>query len=255
VDFDGRSLALSANGIASVAAQVSVGAPEIWAIFSVETHGAGFLPDRRPQILFERHIFSHLTAGQFDGSNPDISSPTPGGYGGGGANQYNRLTEALALDQDAAFQSASWGLAQVMGENYQAAGFANVEAMVSAMYDSEDAQLGAMGLFIQRTGLASSLAAHDWTSFARGYNGPNYAINRYDVQLNGFYQKYLVSATPDLQVRAAQIYLQFRGFDPHGVDGILGPTTAAALQAFQSSIGITVTGAVDNTTMQALVPT
>jgi hypothetical protein len=142
-----------------------------------------------------------------------------------------------------------------MGENYQAAGFANVEAMVSAMYDSEDAQLGAMGLFIQRTGLASSLAAHDWTSFARGYNGPNYAINRYDVQLNGFYQKYLVSATPDLQVRAAQIYLQFRGFDPHGVDGILGPTTAAALQAFQSSIGITVTGAVDNTTMQALVPT
>lgn len=30
-----------------------------------------------------------------------------------------------------------------------------------------------MGNFLTSTGLAASLQAHDWASFARGYNGPN----------------------------------------------------------------------------------
>ena len=195
LEFTGNSLALSSQGMASVAGQLSVGLAEIAAVFSVETHGAGFLSDRRPQILFERHIFSRLTGGIYDNSDPSVSAPTPGGYGPGGANQYMRLGEAIALDRQAALQSASWGLGQVMGENYQAAGFADVETMVAAMVDSEDAQLAAMGTLIEQNNLAKSLACHDWQSFARGYNGPNYAINRYDVELNGYYQKYLVSAT------------------------------------------------------------
>ena len=141
-----------------------------------------------------------------------------------------------------------------MGKNYAVAGFADVEAMVLAMADSEDAQLSAMGGFISGSGLAKSLEIHDWQSFARGYNGRNYAINRYDVELNGFYQKYLVSATPDLEIRAAQIYLQFRDFDPHGVDGILGPATAAAILNFQSAVGLPATGLLDEVTMQALLP-
>jgi hypothetical protein len=47
-----------------------VGLAEIWAVFSVETSGCGFLTDRRPKILFERHIFSHLTNGRYDAQNP-----------------------------------------------------------------------------------------------------------------------------------------------------------------------------------------
>jgi N-acetylmuramidase/Putative peptidoglycan binding domain len=255
LEFTGNSLALSSQGMASVAGQLSLGLAEIAAVFSVETHGAGFLSDRRPKILFERHIFSRLTGGMYDNSDPSVSAPTPGGYGPGGANQYMRLGEAIALDRQAALQSASWGLGQVMGENYQAAGFADVETMVAAMVDSEDAQLAAMGTLIEQNNLAKSLACHDWQSFARGYNGPNYAINRYDVELNGYYQKYLVSATPDFQIRAAQIYLQFRGFDPHGVDGILGSATSDAIGRFQTSVGIPVTGQLDEQTISALVPT
>jgi hypothetical protein len=254
MEFVGKSLALSSEGLAAVASQLSVGLPEIAAVFSVETHGAGFLPDRRPQILFERHIFSRLTAGRYDASNPAISDSTPGGYGSGGANQYVRLAQAIAMNREAALQSASWGLAQVMGENYRTAGFNDVESMVAAITDSEDAQLAAMGAFVLRNGLARSLVVHDWQSFARGYNGPNYAANRYDVELNGFYQKYLVSATPDLQIRAAQVYLQFQGFDPHGIDGILGNATKGALQSFQASIGIPLTGQLNEQTMAALIP-
>lgn len=255
MNFEGKSIALSPAGLADLASRLGVGLPEIFAILSVETSAAGFLADRRPQILFERHIFSRLTASRYDHSDPDVSSPSQGGYGAPGAHQYDRLAQAMALDEDAAFQSTSWGIGQVMGENYAAAGYPNAATMVSVMVDSEDAQLSAVAGFIAANGLARYLRVHDWASFARGYNGPNYAANRYDIELNGFYQKYLTGAAPDLMVRAAQLYLTFRGLDPHGIDGILGPATRSALIAFQSSAGLSQTGNPDDATMAALLPT
>ena len=102
MSFVGRSLALTPTGLATAATTLSVGLPEIGAIISVETQGAGYLPDRRPKIPFERHIFSRLTQRQYDAMNPDISAPTQGGSGSGGAHQYDRLQAAMNLDKDAA---------------------------------------------------------------------------------------------------------------------------------------------------------
>ena len=254
MSFTGQSLALTADGLAEAASTLNVKAPEIWAVLSVETHGTGFLPDRRPQILFERHFFSRLTEHQFDASHPGISDPAPGGYGATGAHQYDRLNEAFALNQDAALQSASWGMGQIMGANHQAAGFADAASMVTAMTNSEDAHLAAMVKFLIANRLDKFLAVHDWTSFARGYNGPNFAINKYDDQLRGSYQKYLVGAFPDLTVRAAQIYLLFRGFDPRGIDGVAGSGTTSAVKAFQASIGVAPTGLIDDELLAALKP-
>ena len=138
---------MTTTGFAAVANGLGVKAPEIWTVFAVETSGCGFLPDRRPPILYERHIFSRLTGGQFD--DGDISSPTSGGYGPSGAAQYNRLARAVALDRRAALQSASWGLGQIMGMNFAMAGFGNVEDMVAAMCDSEDSQMIAFAAFLK----------------------------------------------------------------------------------------------------------
>src|ERR1700723_3384600 len=80
----------------------------LWSLVVVETNGFGFLSDRRPQILFERHIFHRLTGGKFDQAYPDISSATPGGYSGGAA-EYLRLQRALTLAERSALSSASWG--------------------------------------------------------------------------------------------------------------------------------------------------
>jgi len=144
--FQGTALALSSDGLADVATSLGVHAPEIWAVLSVETRGCGYLPDRRPQILYERHIFHRLTNGKFDSS--DISNASPSGYGATGAHQYDRLAAAIEKNRTAALQSASWGLGQIMGKNSAAAGFRNVEDMVTAMSDSEDAQLAAMARFL-----------------------------------------------------------------------------------------------------------
>jgi hypothetical protein len=236
LSFQGSAAALSSNGLATVASNLGVYAPEIWTVLAVETSGCGYLPDRRPRILFERHIFHRITNGQYD--DGDISDPTPGGYGPRGAHQYDRLALAISKDRTAALQSASWGIGQIMGMNYARAGFQNVEDMVAAMSDSEDQQLTAMGSFLTSTGLAASLQAHDWASFARGYNGPNYAINRYDIRLNSEYQKYSSGAVPDLSVRAAQLYLTYLGYHPGAIDGIAGEHTLAALADFQTANGI-----------------
>jgi len=244
VPFQGVASPLSNNGLTNVASLLGVFAAEIWTVLAVETSCCGYMPDRRPQILFERHIFHRLTNGQFD--DGDISDPTPGGYGPTGSHQYDRLAKAVALNRSAALQSASWGIGQVMGENFVRAGFPQVDAMVSAMSNSEDDQLLAVGKFLMATGLSGPLQAHNWTAFARGYNGPNFAINRYDILLNGEFQKFSSGVLPDLDVRAAQLYLTYLGFHPGSVDGIAGRQTMAALAQFQTQARLTASTTIDS---------
>jgi hypothetical protein len=184
-EFSDEALPLDAAGLEQAFDLIGVGVPELWAVLAVETTGCGFLPGRRPKILFERHIFSRETGRRYDESNPNLSNPRPGGYGGAGAHQYDRLEAAIALDRTAALRSTSWGIGQVMGFNAGMVGFADVEEMVTAMKVSEGAQLAAMARFLTATELDHALRTHDWPRFARGYNGPNYAINSYDTRLAG----------------------------------------------------------------------
>jgi hypothetical protein len=248
--FQGAAYALSSDGLAGVANSLGVFGPEVWTVVAVETSGCGYLSDRRPQILFERHIFHKLTGGRFDDAS--ISDPTPGGYGARGANQYDRLGVAITKDRNAALQSASWGIGQIMGENYAAAGFQSVEEMTEAMSQSEDLQLTAMGRFLISTGLDTPLRAHNWASFARGYNGSNYAINRYDIRLSGEFQKFSVIGLPDFTVRGTQLYLTYLGFHPGPVDGIAGQQTLSALAQFQTQEGLKSSEMVDGNVLAQL---
>jgi hypothetical protein len=250
IPFQGNALALSTDALGQASSALGVYVQEIWTVLAVETSGCGFLPDRRPQILYERHIFHRLTQGRYD--DGDISSPVPGGYGPRGAAQYERLARAIAKDRNAALQSASWGIGQIMGENFQAAGFSSVEDMVAAMCRSEDQQLAAMAGFLIHCGLQTSLRVHDWTSFALGYNGPNYAINRYDFRLNGEFQKFSGGTLPDLNARAAQLYLTYLGFHPGPIDGVAGAQTLAAFAEFAAKHGLPDGGVFSPATVAAL---
>ena len=241
--FQGNAWALSPDGLGVVSQKLGVHAPEIWTVLAVETSGCGYLPDLRPQILYERHIFHRLTQGKYD--DGDSSDPKAGGYGAPGAHQYDRLALALVKDRSAALQSCSWGIGQIMGENYAVAGFPSMEQMVAAMSESEDQQLIAMANFMIGSHLSVSLQAHDWASFARGYNGPNYAIHRYDIRLNAEFQKYSAEGLPDLNVRAAQLYLTYLHFHPGPADGIAGKRTSSALADFQTQYRLTKTSIID----------
>jgi hypothetical protein len=254
-DFVGDGQPLTQDGVAAVCDELSVSPATLWSVLSVETSGCGFLPDRRPRLLFERHTFSRLTHGLYDQSNSDISNPSPGGYGEPGDNQYVRIESAIHLNHDAALQSASWGIGQIMGENFAATGCSDVSSMIAQMCNGESAQLKCVSEFIRSMGLDSFLKAQDWTSFAQHYNGPQYSINRYDTKLAQSYDHYKSGPLPDLDVRAAQLLLTYGGYNVGPVDGVLGAHTMAALRAFQTKNGLRATGQTDGATMETLSAT
>jgi hypothetical protein len=253
LDFSGAGTPLTANGLAGVLATVGAPATNLWAVLAVETSGCGFLPDRRPKILFERHIFARLTGHHYDVAHPEISGPRdPNAYGARGAHQYDRLAIAIGLDRNAALQSASWGLGQIMGENHVATGFADAESMVAAFAKSEDDQLEGMAAFIAANGMKPALAGGDWAGFASRYNGPSYAANDYDGKLKTFNATYTANGCPDIDVRAAQVLMTYLNYPVHGIDGQMGPNTRQALQTAQAALGVPVTGAADAATLAAL---
>ena len=229
--FVGAALPLNRDGLTVAASHVDVDPVALWSVVVVETSGCGFLPDRRPDILFERHIFSRQTGRRFDASHPEISGPA-GGYGRPGAHQYKRLAEAIACDRRAALESASWGLGQVMGFNATSAGFRDAEHMVAQMMHSENEQILGMVRFMRTTGMHAALQRRDWTAFARRYNGPDFAQNRYDEKLAATHSSLSSGGLPDLDVRAVQLLLTYHGFNPGKVDGVAGARTRAAIAAF-----------------------
>jgi hypothetical protein len=247
MDFQGEGLPLTFAGFDAVARDLGVGLPEVWTVIKVETRGWGFLADRRPQILYERHVFNRLTNGTFKTSAPAISNPKPGGYVGGG-KEYDRLSIALALDREAALSSTSWGIGQVMGFHAESLGFDNVEQMAQDMTISEDRQLRAMARFILGKHLHLALRMKDWTRFARGYNGPQFAKNQYHEKLRFAYDDLVANGFPDLRLRSAQLRLLYRGLYPGPIDGVIGNVTRGAVRRFQQAEGLPVTGELDDAT-------
>ena len=252
MEFCGSGKALSGSGIEAAADRLGVDSARVWAVLRVETKGWGFLSDRRPQILFERHWFHKQTNGTFAGQAPDLSSARAGGYGPGGAAQYDRLARAIALDRRAALRSASWGIGQVMGFHAESLGYPDVEAMVKAMVAEEDEQLRAVVTFIVGKGLHRALQRQDWTAFAKGYNGSDFAKNHYDVKLRHEHDDLVANGLPDLRLRNAQMCLMFHGFDPGPIDGQLGNLTRGAIRSFQAQAGLPPTGEPDEATLARL---
>lgn len=176
------------------------------AICDVEARGSGFLADGRPKILFEGHIFWQqlkkrdynpaglLTREDVRAAHGDISDilfPRQGArpYGTEMA-QWGKLDRARDINEDAALCSASWGVFQIMGFNFAACGYASVHDMVKDMSSGDyTGQLTALGKFLTANGLTKHLKAYNWAAFAKGYNGPGYAKNKYDTKLKAAYDK------------------------------------------------------------------
>ncbi|CAD5109295.1 N-acetylmuramidase domain-containing protein [Zestomonas carbonaria] len=261
--FAEKAIPLTRQGLAEALERLELASGQtavLWAVFEVETSGItqgfGFRPDRRPQILFERHKFRDATGGRFNGSDPDISGPQ-GGYGSL-ASQYSKLERALALCEGAglgvepALCSASWGLGQVMGFNHKSAGFPTAKAMVEAMVRSEDAQLMGMVGFLGSAGLTRHLKNQNWEAFARGYNGRNYAQNHYHIKLEEQYARFASGSMPNIEVRTAQAALLVLGFAPGKIDGVVGQRTRGALSNFQIGHGLGANGELDAATYEKL---
>jgi hypothetical protein len=178
------------------AQELNVEVAAIRAVAEVEAAGAGFLPDGRPSVLFEAHVFDKHTKGAHaaakDRNGKKLSSPRwdRSLYGATGANQHNRIEDAAKLNWEAAHKAASWGTFQILGENHRAAGHATIKSFVDAMNSGAAAHLDAFVSFILANRLDGALRARNWRSFARRYNGPAYAQNAYDKKMAAAYARW-----------------------------------------------------------------
>lgn len=249
MEFAGQALRLGAHAIETAATALGCDQATVRAVIDVESRG-GFDEYGRPKILFERHYFHRLTGGRFSPAHPGVSAPRWGGYGAQSA-QYDRLARAILLDRPAALRSASWGMFQIMGDNYEIAGFDSIEGFVDAMTQSEGRHLEAFVAFVRSRRLDDALVRRDWQAFARGYNGPAFAANRYDEKLARAYARHagpvlLKRGDRGAGVRRVQERLAAI------VDGIFGHRTEAAVIAFQRGVGLVPDGIVGPRTWAAL---
>lgn len=168
------------------------------AVQKVETGGrGGFFSPGKPAILFEGHIFwsqlkkRNIVPENYIVGNEHILYPKwEKCHYKGGLGEYERLEQARKINKAAADASASWGMFQIMGFNYAACGEISIESFVKSMIDSECKQLILFARFIKQSGMLPALQFKNWAEFAKRYNGPAYALNKYDEKLADAYKLY-----------------------------------------------------------------
>lgn len=116
----------------------------------------GFLPDGRPIVVFQRHLFWKnvvpfynvgLKRRQFKAiawANRDIMHPTPSPAAAvNHQDEWKKLERAINIHEQAAYQSVLWGRFGLPGEYYLSAGFSDLNAFANAHHKNESEQLRA----------------------------------------------------------------------------------------------------------------
>ncbi|MBA8881168.1 N-acetylmuramidase family protein [Phyllobacterium myrsinacearum] len=172
------------------------------AVAQVESGGVCLyrIGDRNePSIRFEGHYFDQRLSGdqRQNARIKGLASPVAGVIRNplSQSRRWQLLEAAAAINRQAAYESTSWGIGQVMGAHWKWLGYDTVDTLVTEARGSLKGQLHLMICFIEKSGLAAALARHDWKKFARAYNGPKFTQNRYDTKLSLAWRRYAAAET------------------------------------------------------------
>jgi|HubBroStandDraft_1064217.scaffolds.fasta_scaffold97526_2 hypothetical protein len=197
---------LAESDYGAAAASIGCEISAIMAVAQVEAGGRhGFAANGLPIIRYELHQFHKQTGGKYrvlhdpyDLTHPHLSEPTLADgercHSGRQATEWSLLYGAMIL-RDAnkrrraseALSSASWGMFQVMGFNGTNVGWNDVGQFATDMFASEGNHLRAFVGYVGYAGLSAAIVGKNWTAFAEGYNGPDYAVNNYDDRIKAAY--------------------------------------------------------------------
>ena len=184
--------ALTERDLADAAARLGATLKQVRAVRIVEAAGRGYDKAGMPKILYERHLFHRMTGGRF--SPAPFSQSKSGGYtndanGDGIVDSWDRLCEAIATGEvDAAFQSCSWGLFQVLGQWWDELEYPSPFALAWTCAQSEGDQLELFIRYIEHFRLQDELRLLSpnpvtCRPFAAAFNGPAYRRGAYDEKL------------------------------------------------------------------------
>jgi hypothetical protein len=169
-------------------------------------------------------------------------------HSGSQGDEYGALTVSAGIAGNAATESASYGVGQIMGWHSTLLGYPDARAMAGvALSGGIPAQITQWGTYIERANdgaMLVALRALDWLTFATLYNGTGRPQDYADWLEAAYYEAVdaLAHGVPpdhDLSTwKDRQTALASLGYDPGAIDGIYGPATKAALQAFQTDAGL-----------------
>lgn len=190
-NFKGAAKRIDDIDIPRIGSRIGVGEDELHAFMDVEAAGGGFDAQGRPKMLFEPHVFYRNLSGAKRAAAVKAGLAYPKwGTKPYPKDSYPRLVQAIAIDETSALRSASWGLGQILGENFHAVGYDDARDMVRAFMDDEEHHLEAMVQFLIANHIDDDLKAHRWAEVARVYNGAGYKANAYDTKLAAAYAKW-----------------------------------------------------------------
>lgn len=211
----------TSKALADSAKILGIEVASVYATEMTEGSGKGFDAKGRPLILFEPHVFWRLLKakgklpddytiplendkGVVIGTeiNPryaDILYPNWGSrpYPKTMDERWQQVSRAMAVDEECALQSASWGKYQIMGFHWKACGCKNIDDFVDQMKLDEDMHLQLFTHFLLSTGMHKPLRLREGQrnltmtqieAFVEKYNGKGYKKNDYH---NKWYRHYL----------------------------------------------------------------
>ncbi len=183
--------------IIQLAKNADIDPAALLAIAEVESGGKASvrIDDRdEPLIRFEGHYFDRRLTGlkRAQARAASFADPRAGAIRNPSsqAERWKMLRRAAAIDHQAAHESVSWGLGQVMGGHWRWLAFASVDALVAECRESVAGQVKLMLRYCDKAGLKPAIRTRNWAAFAKGYNGPAYATNRYDQKLAAAYARH-----------------------------------------------------------------
>lgn len=175
-----------------IASEFNIEFAALMSFIEVESSGRGFDPSTgQIMIQFEPAWFRKLAPGS---RADEWSNNTVGRQ----SEEWKAFNSAFAINPDAAMQSTSIGVGQIMGIHYQRLGYRSVSAMWDAAKRSLEIQIWQIAKFITTDcKLVSALKTKNWHMVATLYNGAGYKalaarIGRepYDVSLRKAYEKH-----------------------------------------------------------------
>lgn len=197
IEDDLKSGQLTDADYIKAAIELDVEVAVLKAIKTVESGGKA-MQNGIPTMLFEGHIFwKQLEARKINPSkyvkgNENILYKywTKKHYTGRNAGEYARLQKAIKINEAAAYESASYGMFQIMGNNYKVCGYNSAKEFYNALCESEDAHFYSFINFIKAKGIVPYMQKKDWSGIAYRYNGPSYKKNNYHKKLQDAYNKF-----------------------------------------------------------------
>lgn len=153
------------------------------------------------------------------------------------AGRYTMLDRMAKINADAAYQSISIGIGQVMGSWFARLGYGNAQSMWINAKNTFEGQAEQMIKFIATDpALLKYARAYDYKAFGKLYNGPA-MLDSYPEDLEMFVRKYgsAVQVTDPYKDRIKELgYESTEAFQTEKglkVDGIIGKITREAIEA------------------------